>query len=228
MKTFLDKRMLATAVALACLSPVSWSECTPSATVQHINDEKFDGTVIEKTSTDKCLKTEVHKDGGEFRSHTTTIQPQGGANVPGRDTSLVINEEVIRRDDKDDKGGHYGQFGGDWPDDEHTRHLPRPEMPLMFARVNQNNHSFTAMFKRDEGDRGRDIVKIKAYAEKLKARGFTIDPKESESPGGHYAYRAKNSAGYMVRVNCHAVNTHCGLALLNPETVQKREAKKTL
>ena len=232
MKALPDKRTLATAAALACLLPVSWQargECVPSIVVQRVNDEKFDVTAVEGTSTGECMETEVHKDGDELRSHTTTLPPDGNANSPGQDTTMILNKEVWRLDKKG--GGqkdHYGQFGGEWPDDEHTRRLPKPSMPIAFAGVNARNQSFTAIFQRKKGDGLRVIAQMKAYAEKLKARGFTIASKEGEKAGaqGYYSYRAKNGAGYMVEAICGA-HSACGLSLFTPETVRKREAKGT-
>ena len=183
----------------------------------------------EKTSTGECLKTDGHVGEEELSGHTVTLQPDGSANSPGKDTTFVINQDGMRFDEKGGQKDYYGQFGGEWPDDEHTRRLPKPDMPLASAVVNQRDQTFTAMFKPDAEDRHRDVVAMKAYAEKLKARGFTITPKESEKPGarGYYAYRAKNNAGYMARITCSAF-VPCGLQLFTPETVQKREAKGTL
>lgn len=214
------------AAALACLSPVAWGKCVPSAVVQGKQV-----TTIDKTSTGECLKTEGHVGEDEVRSHTVTVHPGSGANDKEHDTSMVINKDVWRFDEKGGKKDFYGQFGGEWPDDEHTRRLPKPDMPLAFAGVNEKDHTFTAMFQLDAEDRQRDIVKMKAYVEKLKARGFTVKPKESERLGaqGYYAYRAKNSVGYLVRATCPAVpKIPCGLELFKPETVQQREAKGNL
>ncbi|MDR2451975.1 MAG: hypothetical protein LBE85_09490 [Candidatus Accumulibacter sp.] len=224
-KTWLNQRTLAAAAALACLSPVSWGECVPSAVVRGA-----DVTTISKTSTGECLKTEGHVGEEEVRGHTVTLSPDGSVNPQGQDSTFVFNKEVMRFDEKGGKKDYYGQFGGEWPDDEHTRRLPKPDMPLAFAGVNEKDRSFTATFVPDEGNRQRDVTRMKAYAEKLKARGFTIQPKESERPGAQgYSYRAKNSTGYLVRATCPAVpQVPCGLELFTPETVKKREAKGTL
>lgn len=227
MKALPNKRTLASAAALACLLPVfgqARDECVPSAVVRG-----NDVTVIEKNSTGECLKTDGHVGEDKLRAHTVTLQPDGSANSQGKDTTFFINKDGMRFDEKGGQKDYYGQFGGEWPDDEHTRRLPKPDMPLAFAGVNQRDHHFTASFQKDKADGHRDVVRMKAYAEKLKARGFTIAPKEGEKAGAqaYYSYRAKNSAGYLVRVTC-AVFIPCGLSLYPPETVQKREAKGTL
>jgi hypothetical protein len=222
MKTFLNPGTCVLAVALACLSPVSWGECVPSVVIRGA-----DVTAISKTSTDECVKTEGHVGEEEVRSHATTIHPGSGANDKEHDTSMVINKDVWRFDEKGGKKDYYGQFGGEWPDDEHTRRLPKPDMPLAFAGVNERDRTFTAMFQADAENHQRDITLMKAYAKKLKARGFTLKPKESEGPGA-YAYRAKNGTGYLVRVTCPAPRIPCGLELYTPETVRKGEAKGNL
>ncbi|MCL2643894.1 MAG: hypothetical protein FWD51_00345 [Betaproteobacteria bacterium] len=168
----------------------------------------LDGDVADITLEDDCRKTEVHKDSDEFRGRTTTINSDGSVNPQGEDTRAVLNKDQWRTDYKD---GNYGQFGGEWPDDEYTRLIPRPDMPLVFAGINKKDNSFTAMFKKDPNS-DSDIARMKNYVEKLKARGFTIDAYQSEKPEHRtYAFRAKNNAGYFVRANCN--KAVCSLSL---------------
>lgn len=222
---FLDKKALAASVLLGLLlvSRPVWGECVPSAVVRGA-----DVTMIEKTNTGECLKTDAHVGEDELRGHTVTLQPEGSANSQGKDTTFYINKDGMRFDEKGGQKDSYGQFGGEWPDDEHTRRLPKPDMPLAYAGVNQKDHHFTAVFQNDKTDGQRDVARMKAYAEKLKARGFTIAPKEGEKAGaqGYYSYRAKNGAGYMVQVTCMA-RSFCALGLSPPEVARKREADKS-
>ena len=166
------------------------------------------GDVSDVTLISGCKKTETYHDGNEFRSRTTTINSDGSVNPLGEDTRMVLDKNQWRTDYKD---GNYGQFGGEWPDDEYTRSIPRPDMSVAFASVNKKSNSFTAMF--DKGTNlSSNVTKMKAYVEKLKARGFTVDAYQSEKPEFKaYAFRAKNSAGDFVRVNC--TNATCSLSL---------------
>jgi hypothetical protein len=167
-----------------------------------------DGETSDITLEDGCKKTEVHHDGEGFRSRTTTINSDGSVNPQGEDTRVVLNRDQWRTDEKD---GSYGQFGGEWPDDEYTRRIPRPNMPVTFAGINKKNNSFTAMFKKGPSP-DSDIARMKAYVERLIESGFTINASTYENSGfGYYAYRAKNSAGYFVQVNCN--KSFCGLSL---------------
>ena len=152
MKALPDKRTLATAAALACLLPVSWQargECVPSIVVQRVNDEKFDVTAVEGTSTGECMETEVHKDGDEVRSHTTTLPPDGNANSPGQDTTMILNKEVWRLDKKG--GGqkdHYGQFGGEWPA-TNIRAVCRSRACLLRSRASMQEISPSPPYSRE-------------------------------------------------------------------------------
>ncbi|MCL2590952.1 MAG: hypothetical protein FWD67_08785 [Betaproteobacteria bacterium] len=156
-----------------------------------------------------CKKTEVHRDNDEFRSRTTTTNSDGSVNPQGEDTRMVLNREQWRIDKKD---GSYGQFGGDWPDDEYTRRIPRPDMSVMFASINKKDNSFTAMFKKGASP-DSDIARMKTYVERLKERGFTIDARPYEnSRYGIYAYRAKDGTGYSVQANCGKSGCSIGLS----------------
>jgi len=182
-------------------------------------------TAVGPTSTEECLRTDVHIDENqnEYRTRTTTINSDGSANPQGRDDRLLLNEEQMRIDQKD---GTYAQFGGDWPDDEYTRRLPRPNMPISSAAHNEKSHSLGVMFKSNAEGGSITAVKVKAYVEQLKARGFTIDAKPYENEElGNYAYRAKNSAGYLVVFSC-SLRSSCGLALYDPVGTQRREGRR--
>ncbi len=94
-----------------------------------------------------------------------------------------------------DADGTQSQLGGNWPDNEFTRVLPVPEIPLVGASTQDGE--FTALFSTS------DVNDIKAYAEKVKAKGFTIDPEEEEQNVMGmtiYTYKASNSDGYEVEV----------------------------
>ena len=199
--------------------------CEPSINVSEAGGI-VDGKLIAPTSTGECLKTDVRIDEnqGEYRSRTTTINSDGSVNPQGKDDRLLLDKEQMRVDRKD-RG--YGQFSGEWPDDEYTRRIPKPDMVLYFAFVNKKDHSFGALFKKNTEGGNRNVAKMKAYVEKLKSRGFTINAKsrEDESFGGLYVYRAKDSTGYLVHFFC-TMDAACGVNLYDPVGVQKREERE--
>ena len=91
--------------------------------------------------------------------------------------------------------GSEEQFGGEWPENEYTKLLPKPEFTLTAAVTSSNG--FTVEFS------DATIDDMKAYTKKVKAAGFTLDPEteETESPDtAVYRYTAGNADGYTVSI----------------------------
>lgn len=91
--------------------------------------------------------------------------------------------------------GQTAQLGGDWPDNEFTKLVPKPNFDVMGA--SSDDGSFTVAFS------GVEIEQVKAYADKVKAKGFTVDAtEESQNVYGVsiYTYTAYNSDGYCVEI----------------------------
>ena len=99
----------------------------------------------------------------------------------GADGSLTIKdpesgETYVQKPDgtwtyQDAEGGE-AQLGGNWPDNEYTKLVPKPDFTLMGASVDSDG--FTVAFTDATLEQMRD------YAEKVKAKGFTIDPESEE------------------------------------------------
>ena len=77
-----------------------------------------------------------------------------------------------------------------WPDDEFTRQIPKPDFNLTLADTSGNK--FTAIFK------GVTLEQIKAYTESVKAAGFTLTPELNEATT--YKYKASNGNGYSIEL----------------------------
>ncbi|MBP5662323.1 MAG: hypothetical protein J6X30_04110 [Clostridia bacterium] len=91
--------------------------------------------------------------------------------------------------------GQSAQLGGDWPDNEFTRLVPKPDFKL--AGASTSDDGFSAAFQSVNADQ------IKAYAEKVKANGFTVDAEEEDQNVYGvvvYTYSAYNADGYHVEV----------------------------
>lgn len=147
-----------------------WGKQDETTKQQIIAEGKKDGYDI-SFSADGSM-TVVDPESGE-----TVIQnPDGTWSVKGED-------------------GTVGQFGGNWPENEFTKLLPRPDMELLAASTNE--HEFTVGFS------NATIGQVKAYVEKVKAKGFTVDAATNdESVMGMtvYSYTARNADGYTVTV----------------------------
>ncbi len=118
----------------------------------------------------------------------------GSMTVKGADGSVVVqNPDGTWTLNSSD--GTTAQFGGDWPDNEFTKLLPKPDFQLYGA--NSSNDGFTA------ASQSATVAQIKAYAEKVKAKGFTVDAEEDEQNVYGiviYTYKANNAAGFRVEI----------------------------
>ena len=92
--------------------------------------------------------------------------------------------------------GSTTQIGGNWPDNEFTRLLPKPEFALLGASSSETE--FSVAFQ------SVSVEQIKDYAEKVKARGFTVDAQETDQNSygvAVYYYEAYNADGYYVSIS---------------------------
>ena len=82
----------------------------------------------------------------------------------------------------------------EWPDDEFTRLIPKPDFDLFTTNTYEN--TFTAIFKNVTLDQ------IKAYTESVKTAGFTVSQKLDENTA--YRYTASNGKGYSIELTRYA------------------------
>ena len=86
-------------------------------------------------------------------------------------------------------------YDANWPDNEFTRILPKPDFSFMTEKLgDQFVLTSTGVYTFDY---------VKAYAEKLKSAGFTIEAVTDETGIGStiYTYTAKNKDGYKVELS---------------------------
>ena len=115
----------------------------------------------------------------------TIVDPDGTTMVQKPDGTWVV---------KDADGGE-GQIGGDWPDNEFTKLIPKPDFELFAA--NTETDSFSVAFM------SATIEQIRAYAAKVKAAGFNINEEvEDQEVMGMviYSFTAENADGYTVEI----------------------------
>lgn len=116
----------------------------------------------------------------------TVVDPQTGDTVIQKPDGTW----VIQGSD-----GSEGQFGGDWPENEFTKLLPKPDFALTGASTNEDE--FAVLFQ------NVTIEQIRAYVEKVKAKGFTVDAELTDQEVMDmviYSYEAQNADGYTVTV----------------------------
>ncbi len=142
-------------------------------------------------ATKQMIIDEGKKDGVDISfgadGSMTLVDPANGETI----TQKPDGTWVIKSDD-----GTEGQYGGNWPENEFTKLLPKPDMTLLAAST--NDQSFTVGFQ------NATIDQVKSYTEEVKAAGFTVDAQtEDQNVMGItiYSYTAKNSAGYLVTVS---------------------------
>ena len=85
------------------------------------------------------------------------------------------------------------QLGGEWPENEYTRQVPKPGLPIYASSLEED--SFSVVFS------GAELGSVKAYAASLKAAGFTLEAEEQEQSlygVSMYTYVAENAGGFRV------------------------------
>ena len=121
----------------------------------------------------------------------------------GADGSMTVKDKdgtvIVQQPDgtwvMKDADGSSAQFGGEWPENEFTKLVPKPNFDVMGA--SSDDGSFTVAFQ------SVDVDQIKAYAEQVKASGFTVDAEEEDQNVYGvvvYTYSAYNADGYRVEV----------------------------
>ena len=140
-------------------------------------------------ATKQAIIADAKKDGVDVSFGTdgsmTVVDTDGTTMVQKPDGTWVV---------KDDEGGE-GQLGGDWPDNEFTKLIPKPDFELFAA--NTEADSFSVAFT------SATVEQIRDYVTKVKAAGFNIDEEvEDQEMMGMviYSFTAKNADGYTIEI----------------------------
>ena len=89
--------------------------------------------------------------------------------------------------------GGRGDTSGEWPDNEFTRLVPKPDFAVIF--VIGDEERITIAFDNPSE------AQMRAYAKQLESAGFTIDVWSWDDPGVRYTYEAGNAAGYYLELH---------------------------
>ena len=139
--------------------------------------------------TKQAIIADAKKDGVDVSfgadGSMTVVDTDGTTMVQKPDGTWVV---------KDEDGGE-GQLGGDWPDNEFTKLIPKPDFELFAA--NTETDSFTVAFK------SATVEQIRDYVTKVKSAGFNINEEvEDQEMMGMviYSFTAENADGYTVEI----------------------------
>ena len=135
------------------------------------------------------LMAEAKKQGGEisFGSDGTTkiVDKDGTVSIQNADGSWNFRNQ----------DGSASQFGGDWPENDFTKLVPKPSFRLMASDTSDTE--FNVLFS------DADIGAIREYALKVKDSGFdkneTVTDQELQGTA-FYSYEASNGKGYRIKV----------------------------
>jgi hypothetical protein len=94
--------------------------------------------------------------------------------------------------DSNQGGGFNNTYDNDWPENEYTKLVPRPDFEVEYCDDEVNGISAKYI--------NTTMESVKAYASQLKAAGFTVDPQESEYDG-QYVYGAGKGKAYFVTIS---------------------------
>ncbi len=131
---------------------------------------------------------------------TVTFNADGSTTFVNDDGSITKQNADGTWTYSDEDGTATTQLGGEWPDNEFTRLVPKPDFGKLFGAVTDEK-SFIVMFS------DPDMNKMRAYIETIKAKGFTIDAETTDETAFGItvlSYKAKNSAGFEITVSSAA------------------------
>ena len=171
----------------------SGTDSIPSSAAPNLSDI-IDGS-MNISGADPAAKQamidEARKEGGdlEFRADGSMVytDPEGSVMIQKPDGTWEYQDK--------DGGGVSVQYSGDWPENEYTKLLPKPDFTLTAAIATDSG--FMVIFQ------DATIDQIKAYVEKIKLAGFTVGAETTDEDimgMVMYSYDAKNTAGYSLSI----------------------------
>ena len=133
-------------------------------------------------------------DAAKAEGMEVTFGDDGSMTIVDADGSVFVQNPDGSWTQKDEDGS-VSQLGGSWPSNEFTKLIPDPGFAVL--GLSASDDEFTAAFQ------GVGVDDIKAYADKVKAKGFTLDAEEQDREVYGvtiYTYEAYNEDGYYVSV----------------------------
>jgi hypothetical protein len=157
---------------------------------------------------DKAAKQDFIDD-AKADGYDVVFTADGGMVMTDTATGDVVTQNADGTWKIDDASGDQVQVGGDWPNNEFTKLVAKPDFTFVGASTSAD--SFGVGFS------DVTVEQVKDYTEKVKAKGFTISPDvQDEDLMGMviFLYSAKNADGYSVEIAFSAGTA--GLTITKP------------
>lgn len=146
------------------------------------------------------VQDELEEEGVDIKTNadgsTTYVDADGSEITQNEDGTWVVTNE----------DGSTGQLGGDWPNNDYTKQVPKPPFSLTAASTDEYGFNVTFI--------GVEINDLREYVKELKNKGFTEDV-ESEDTEAYgiviFTYAASNGKGYRVEVT--SAMGMCGMTI---------------
>ncbi len=125
---------------------------------------------------------------------TVTFGTDGSMTITENDGSVITQNPDGSWKYEDASGGEV-EFGDDWPENEYTKKLPKPDFEISYTSVDDSG--FTVVSE------SATVDELRTYVEKLKKAGFNVDPEVQDMEVYGivvYTYWANNAAGDRVEV----------------------------
>jgi len=125
---------------------------------------------------------------------TVTFGSDGSMTITESDGSVITQNPDGSWKYEDASGGEV-EFGDDWPENEYTKKLPKPDFEISYTSVDDSG--FTVVSE------SATVDELRTYVEKLKKAGFNVDPEVQDMEVYGivvYTYWANNAAGDRVEV----------------------------
>lgn len=181
-------------------SPLVRTDGAPTAAPNTAEDIDVDATVSGGGSDmiigdmDEAMKQQFIEDAAAD-GYDVSFGADGSMTMVDPETGETIGQNADGSWVIDDEEGSLGiSMDGNWPDNEYTQQLPKPEFNIGSTIDTTNGFVIST---------AATIEQVKAYAEECKSAGFTLQPEtEDVSMAGMeiFMYSADNDAGYFLSI----------------------------
>jgi len=175
--------------------PDEYSETEPYSESDYSDDYDYsnsDTIYGQMTAEEKAAFIESAKLSG----CTVTFNADGSTTFTYDDGAVTVQHADGTWTYSDEDGTTTTQFGGEWPDNEFTRLVPKPAFGELLGAVTGEDSFYVSFVD-------TDLDQVRAYIEQVKAKGFTKNAEAVDETAFGIAvvsYTAYNAAGYKIEI----------------------------